>query len=78
MNEYTLDKVKIADTVILKKLNNTGSIRRRLLDIGLIPGTEVESILKSPSGDPAAFLIRGSLFAIRSEDASKIEIEVLG
>ncbi len=78
MKKTTLDLLRVGEKAIIIKVNNKGDIRRRLLDIGLIPGTEVESILKSPSGDPAAFLIRGSLFAIRSEDASKIEIEVLG
>ena len=78
MKKTTLDLLRVGEKAIIIKVNNKGDIRRRLLDIGLIPGTEVESILKSPSGDPTAFLIRGSLFAIRSEDASKIEIEVLG
>ena len=78
MKKTTLDLLRVGEKAIIIKVNNKGDIRRRLLDIGLIPGTEVESILKSPSGDPAAFLIRGSLFAIRIEDASKIEIEVLG
>lgn len=75
MIEYTLDKVKIADTVILKKLNNTGSIRRRLLDIGFIPGTKIESVLASPFKDPILYRIRGTLIAIRNDDARNIVVE---
>ena len=52
-----------------------GEIKRRLLDIGLIKDTKIIPVLKSPSGDPRAFSIRGSLIAIRKEDARNIEIE---
>ena len=49
---------------------------RRLKDLGLIEGTTVRCILKSPLGDPAAYRIRGAVIAIRKEDALKIEVEV--
>ena len=55
-----------------------GSIRRRLLDIGLIEGTEVECITIGPGGDPKAYLIRGAAIAIRKEDAEKILVSVNG
>ncbi len=58
------------------QLKNTGSIRRRLLDIGLVEHTFVECIGQSPMGDPSAFLIRGAVIALRKEDAKKIMIEV--
>ena len=48
------------------------SMRRRLQDIGLIEGTKVECIQKSPSGDPIAFLIRGAVIALRTEDSSSV------
>lgn len=47
----------------------------RLLDIGLIENTDVECIGTSPGGDPSAYLIRGAVIAIRSEDCSGILIE---
>ncbi|MGI6622103.1 MAG: ferrous iron transport protein A [Clostridiaceae bacterium] len=56
----------------VKSLLSTGSIRRRLQDIGLIEGTEVECLQKSPAGDPVAYLIRGAVIALRSEDSSNI------
>lgn len=49
-------------------------MRRRLLDIGLIENTEVECLGRSPGGDPSAFLIRGAVIAIRSEDCGNILI----
>lgn len=60
-----------------RKLLVTGTIRRRLLDLGLIKGTKIVPVLISPSKDPRAFEVRGSLIAIRKEDANKIIIEWL-
>ena len=52
-----------------------GLTRRRLLDLGLIHGTQVRAIRKSPSGDPVAYKIRGAIIALRQEEASYILIE---
>ncbi len=59
---------------VVTALQNTGSMRRRLLDIGLIESTEVECLGRSPGGDPSAYLIRGAVIAIRSEDGAKVHI----
>lgn len=59
----------------VKFLIAEGSSRRRLLDLGLIYDTTVESLRKSPSGDPIAYQIRGAVIALREEDASNILIE---
>lgn len=53
-------------------LLSEGGIRRRLQDIGLIEGTEVECLQSSPAGDPVAYLIRGAVIALRSEDSRNI------
>ena len=69
-----LNDLPLGETAKVKQLRPCGEMRRRLLDIGLIPGTLVECIGKSPSGDPRAFLIRGTVIAIRSEDCRNIQI----
>ena len=74
-HNLTLNKISEGRMVRVKDLQTTGSIRRRLLDIGLIEGTNVECLQKSPAGDPVAYLIRGAVIALRSEDSSKIEVE---
>ena len=56
----------------VSQLLSDTSMRRRLQDIGLIEGTKVECIQKSPSGDPIAFLIRGAVIALRTEDSSSV------
>ena len=59
----------------MAELLTAGSMRQRLLDIGLTPDTVVECVGKSPAGDPKAFLIRGAVIAIRSEDCRGILIK---
>mgnify|MGYP000946642861 CR=1 FL=1 len=61
---------------LVKKLTSSGIERRRMLDLGLIGGTRVESLRKSPAGDPTAYQIRGAVIALRSEEASKILVAV--
>ena len=61
---------------MVKELKTRGSIRRRLLDIGLVKDTKIECVGKSPAGDPAAFLIRGAVIAIRSEDMKDIVVRI--
>lgn len=52
-----------------------GSQRRRLLDLGVVRGTEIEAAMRSASGDPVAYLIRGALIALRKEQAEWIRVE---
>ena len=58
----------------IENLNCTGTIRRSLLDLGLVNGSFITPILLSPSKGLRAFDIRGSLIAIRDEDASSITV----
>jgi len=52
-----------------------GTQRRRLLDLGVVGGTEIEAELASASGDPVAYRIRGALIGLRREQAEWIRIE---
>jgi len=61
----------------VRKLIADGSSRRRLLDLGIIYDTTIESLRKSPAGDPIAYQIRGAVIALREEEASKILIEAI-
>lgn len=55
-----------------------GLERRRLLDLGFLPGAELKVELTSPGGDPVAYRIRGALIALRKEQADLIQIRPLG
>lgn len=71
-----LKDLQQGQTATVKQLLSTGSIRRRLQDIGLIEGTEVECLQKSPAGDPVAYLIRGAVIALRSEDSANVLVKM--
>lgn len=58
------------------KIECDEGIKRRLLDMGLVKGTNIVPILVSPSGDPRAFLVRGTIIAIRKDDAKNIKIKM--
>jgi ferrous iron transport protein A len=76
MNQQNcLNDIKPGEHAIVSQLYSTGSMRRRLLDIGLIENTDVECLGRSPGGDPSAYLIRGAVIAIRSEDGNDIMIQ---
>ncbi len=53
-------------------INCSNSIKRRLMDLGIIPHTSITPIFKSTSGDPIAYEIRGTVLAIRNQDAKNI------
>ncbi len=76
-NLIPLNKVPVGKIVKVNALHSTGTMRRRLLDIGLVTGTVVECLQKSPQGDPIAYLIRGAVIALRLEDASNILVEMI-
>jgi DtxR family Mn-dependent transcriptional regulator len=51
-----------------------GAERRRLLDLGFVPGTEIVAELVSPGGDPTAYRVRGSVVALRREQATLVRV----
>lgn len=71
----TLYELPLNTIGIIDNLNCTPNIRRRLLDLGLVKGTKIIPIFKSPSGDPIAYEIRKTLIAIRKEDSQSIILE---
>ena len=75
MSEYSLSALRVGQSAYVAEIQADEAMRRRLLDIGLIENTDVECIGTSPGGDPSAYLIRGAVIAIRSEDCSGILIE---
>lgn len=72
-----LNQIPVGSFGRVKRLTADGSARRRLLDLGLIRDTIVESLRKSPAGDPIAYQIRGAVIALRSEEASQILVEIV-
>ena len=72
METIPLTELNLNQTGIIKEINCKDSIKRRLLDLGLIPSTPITPIMQSLSGDPIAYEVRNIILAIRKEDASNI------
>ena len=72
----SMDRLPEGSAAMVTELVTTGCMRRRLQDIGLIEGTRIECLIRSPAGDPAAYLIRGAVIALRAEDSSRVRVEL--
>ena len=71
----TLDQLKIGRAATVTKIFSTNAERRRLLDLGILPGTSIENVMPSPLGDPVAYRIRSAVVALRREQAQLIEVQ---
>lgn len=74
----TLDTVKPGKGGVIEAVYGEGALRRRLLDMGLTPGTRVMVKKMAPMGDPIELSLRGYLLSIRKEDAAKINLREAG
>lgn len=72
----SLDKLQLNTTAKIDTLKCSNSIKRRLLDLGFVPETNIKPIFKSLSGDPTAFEVRGTIIALRKEDSSEILVKI--
>ena len=71
----TLNDLKIGDSAVIAAVGGEGSLRNRLLDMGLIPHTKVTLQKVAPMGDPMEIRVRGYELTLRREDAKLIGIE---
>lgn len=69
-----LDRLPEGQSAYVTEIHNEPSMHRRLSDLGLIPGTQITCLYRSPSGDPTAYLIRGAVIALRNCDAAQIRL----
>jgi ferrous iron transport protein A len=70
--EIPLNRLPIGQKAQVRALTSDGGTRRRMLDLGLIQGTEIEPLYKSPSGNPVAYRIRGAVIALRNDVSGMI------
>lgn len=70
----SLADLTVGTTCKISSVELDGLLRRRILDLGILPGTQVQCVRKSPAGDPIAFKVRDTTIALRSNDASLIKI----
>jgi ferrous iron transport protein A len=70
-----LSETKPGRVVQISSIAGQSSFRRRLLELGLVPGTRVELLRIAPLGDPIELLVRGASLSIRKAEASAIAVE---
>lgn len=71
----TLDKLIPGQSGRITVVGSTGALRRRLLDMGLTPGTTVAMCKTAPLGDPLELELRGYSLTLRKEEAAYIQVE---
>ena len=69
-----LSEIKTGQVVEIVRVSGQSSFRRRLMELGLVPGTRVELVRVAPLGDPVELLVRGASLSIRKAEAGVIEV----
>lgn len=70
----TLNELKIGESGVIIKVNGSGRLRKRILDMGVTPGTEIFLRKVAPFGDPIEITLRGYELSLRKDEASLIEL----
>ena len=73
----SLDQLHPGEYARIERVDHHSSMRRRLQELGFVPGTRVECVGQSPMGDPSAYLVRGAVIALRHRDGALIQISPL-
>ena len=74
-NYCSLNNLPVGENATVKSLLADGNERRRMIDLGLISGTNICAVQKSPCGNAKAYFFRGTVIALRDSDAKKIIIQ---
>jgi len=72
LNKITLKDLPVGKNAVIRKLCNSEDMRRRLFDLGFAPKSSVTCAFSAPMGDPKAYVIKGTVIALREEDSSLI------
>lgn len=73
-SSHTLADLTPGQTGVVQAVHSEGLERRRMMDLGIVPGTAIYVEMNSPLGDPVAYRVRGALIALRREQARLIEL----
>ena len=71
----TLKEVNTGETVVVSKINVTGSVKRRIMDMGITKGVSVTVRKVAPLGDPIELNVRNYAVSLRKADAENIVVE---
>ena len=71
----TLKEAEVGEVVSVNRVNGEGSVRRRIMDMGITKGVEIYIRKVAPLGDPLELTVRGYELSVRKADANLIEVE---
>jgi len=72
--EKTLRYLKNGETGIISRVNGHGPVKRRIIDMGVVPGTSVTMVKCAPLGDPLEIKVKGFNLSLRKNEAALIEL----
>lgn len=72
--QSTLDELLIEAPAVVRSVDCGRQVRRRLLELGLLPGTRIEVVRRAPLGDPLELRLRGYRLSIRADEARAIGV----
>ena len=75
MREIPLSHMKRGQRGRVVRLRHRGRLKRRMLDMGIVPGVEIEMIRKAPFGDPLEYRLRGYHISIRKREGDGIIVQ---
>jgi len=76
VKEKSLQELKPGEVARVVRVSGSGSIQRRILDMGIVKGTEIEVERVAPLGDPIEVKIKGYHLSLRKEEAVNIFVMV--
>ncbi len=76
MKEIFLSDAPIGSRCTVVRSDGRAAMKRRLMDLGLVEGTEVSPLFEGIFGNPRAYSIRGAVIALRREDTDRISVTV--
>jgi ferrous iron transport protein A len=76
MSIISLDKVRIGEQCVVEKIVDGSSVRRRVMDMGIVKGTKLKVNGKAPLGDPMEIIVRGYRLTLRKKEAKDIMVQV--
>lgn len=71
-----LSDLKAHDKGKVKQVTGQGQLKKKLLDMGVLPGSELEVLRVAPLGDPVEIRIKGYNLSLRKEEARQVSVEV--
>ena len=73
----TLNELKIGEKAVIKKIKGNSVLKKKLLVMGAVPGTQVKIENVAPLGDPVDVALKGFHLSLRKEEAQHIDVEVI-